>query len=992
MTAIVTHETWTAMRGKLVFDFTLYRGEEHGDSTVKVYFADDRERREHFIMLPSDHTRRFDFQFNLTREGEVYVKGLLRRESDRHSQGTAHVGVFADIVHGHNGLHDEQHFEGFMIFVDVHERTPQPAPAPAPPPVPDPAPANDDADADADPPQPSIAGAANCDLFPYIYVRKWPTVSPAALRLRFISYQPTAASPPGDTLYDALLGAYPDGRDAMRDVALNYIEGGAGCQPTFLGLPAQLPPPLHRLADVALAAQQMCGQPKALLQRIHTLLHTETDEQIAALLASPACREATEAAWQSYFALVVVLGYDYALLTTLIRVLTAVHLLDYLYAPASPPPGEPSAATLAALAHASIVLPAAVFPLPTLPTLPPLSSTAAAGAGASPPAAEAGGAITPYAIGDLQMVRQRLVRYEAGEIAYIENVMRGERKEVSRKRTHRQLDYQQQHSGSESLLENQAADERNNLLEEARRSVAEKTVGHKYTDFQTSYGPPTQATLNGSWDESVSQGKLPGVDDITRFAREVLNKTVNRITRQVGQVRGSSTLSENEETVLSVIDNSGHGRHMSAVFRWLNQVYEASVVNYGNRLMIEFMLPRPAAGFIADQQRLDGLDFSRPRAPEKLGLTSFRAITTDNYADLAAAYSVTELEPPPVPRKYASATLRGGEEKQLAVPEGYMVAQAYVKFIATADATTTPPVLVGRELFSATDAATVSRQFGEDHMIAIAVGGAAPQDSPPSGPDTLVNVEIVCLPMPTMFDAWRIRIYHAIINGYQKLCTQYFNSAGARAGERGSERAPRMLRQIERREFKRGCLRLLLQRAPDSRGAGYPRYLQFFDDAFEWDETSYRCYAGADATLSADTGGLADGDALFTSFLQADSARVLVPVEPSRLMALLYYLSCGDLWDGDNRLAPLNAADVAIVDDMKRAGMLARRDGLRVGQPWEVVVPTAMQVLDGCPLPGRRGAPFAADDNDPAENDPADDDTADNDQLDHHPTDNGEPR
>ncbi|MBB5606455.1 MULTISPECIES: hypothetical protein [unclassified Janthinobacterium] len=927
MTAIVINETWTAFRGKLVFDFTMYRSDKHGVSTVKVYFKGNQEHRVHEISLPSDCPRHFSFQFNRSAEGEVYVKGMLRRESNHHGGGTVRIGVFADIVHGHQGQHDEQHFEGFMISVDAHDRPPKPDPIPDPIPDPDP-------DYPEPSPQPVIE-PVHGDLFPYIYVRKWPTVSAAELRLRFICYVPPMASPAGNTLYEALLAARPAGREAMEDLALRYIEGDAGCEPPFLGLPGDLPAPLHRFADVALAAQQLCGQPQALRQRIHELLHTTTDEQIAELLASPACLEASAAAWQSYFALILILGYDYALLTTLIRFLGAVHLLNYLYTPALPAPVPPTTATLAALANASIMLPAAIFPLPA--------------PAASPPATD--GWIAPYAIGDLQMVRQRLLRYEAGELAYIENVMRGERKEVGRKRTHRQLDYQRQHSGSEALLENQAADERNSLLEEARRAVAEKTVGHKYTDFQTSYGPPTQATLNGAWDESVTQGKLPGTDDITRFAREVLNKTVNSITRQVGQVRGSSTLSENEETVLSVIDNSSRDSHMSAVFRWLNQVYEACVVNYGNRLMIEFMLPHPAAGFIADEQRLDGLDFRRPRPPDSLGLSSFRAITTDNYAELAAAYCVTELEPPPAPRKYASATLRGGGEKLLAVPDGYMVAQAYVQFITTPADAAAPPVLVGRELFSATEPAPASRHFGEDQMIAIAVGGGVQQLSPPSGDETLVNVEIVCLPMPTMYDAWRIKIYHAIINAYQRLCTQYYNHAGATPGERNAGRSPQMLRQIERRELKRACLRLLLQLAPGANQPGQPRYLQFFDDAFEWDEMSYRCYAGVDAARPASGAGLADGDELFSSFLQADSTRVLLPVHPPRMMALLYYLSSGQLWDGDNRLAPLNARDVGIVDEMKRAGMLARRHGVRVGQPWQVIVPTAMQVLDGCPLP-----------------------------------------
>jgi len=186
--------------------------------------------------------------------------------------------------------------------------------------------------------------------------------------LRFIRYLPVAASAPGNTLYDALLATRPAGRAAMEAIALHYIAGDSGCQPPFLGLLADLPVLLQRCAEVALAAQQLCQQPPALRQRIHQLLHTETDAQIAALLAGSACLEATAAAWQGYFALTLMPGHDHALLATLSRFLRAIHLLDYLYGPASPPPAPPDAATLAVLANATILLPEAVFPLPVRST------------------------------------------------------------------------------------------------------------------------------------------------------------------------------------------------------------------------------------------------------------------------------------------------------------------------------------------------------------------------------------------------------------------------------------------------------------------------------------------------------------------------------------------------------------------------------------------------------------------------------------------------
>ena len=182
--------------------------------------------------------------------------------------------------------------------------------------------------------------------------------------LRFVRYLPVATSTPGNTLYHALLATRPAGREAMEALARDYIAGDSGCQPLFLGRSADLPVLLQRCADVALAARQLCQQPPALRQRIHQLLDTDTDAQIAALLAGSACREATAAAWQGYFALTMIPGHDHALLATLSRFLRAIHLLDYLYGPASPPLAPPDAATLAVLANATILLPDTVFPLP----------------------------------------------------------------------------------------------------------------------------------------------------------------------------------------------------------------------------------------------------------------------------------------------------------------------------------------------------------------------------------------------------------------------------------------------------------------------------------------------------------------------------------------------------------------------------------------------------------------------------------------------------
>ena len=977
---VLTNDTWTALEDHLVFAFRL-----HDDGLVRVMIACDiaPATAPQEFDLPPARERHFHLVFHSTGEGELYVRGFLRRDLERQDDGRWHGGVFGDIHYGHSGWHDDQHFEGYMVMAGRHPR-PHPQPCPPTPQPSDPQPVperGDDApggEADLMPSQ-LFGDAADTDLFPYVYLRRWPALDPATRQRCFIAFaQPGAdpaahpvASPPAGTLYEALCAAIPSGRTRLEALALSYADGAATWTPPFIGPLQRLPAPLPRFPEVADAALALQHDPVALTERVLALLGVPGPDDIAALLATPACQAAIGAAWQAYFALVILPGRDQGLLRDLGRFLGAAHLLAGLYGAAAPGAAH-DRALLDDLAHAAIVLPQPLFPLPPRAPAP-----------ASPPGSDTAGAVAAYAVGDLQMVRQRLLRYEAGHIAHIDNVMRGEKKEIRRRRVVRQLDYEQEHGADGSVLENRAADERNNLLEEARKAVAEKTVGHAYDNFQTRYGPPAQGTLTGSWSESIAQGANPGADDMTRFAREVLSRTVHRITRQVDRLRGSSTLSENEDTVVSTIDNSAHARHLMGVYRWLNQVFEARVVNYGKRLLVEFTLPHPAQRLNAGAHRPDRAGDSTLRLPEAPSSFSFDAIHFSSYARLAAAYEVTELEPPPPLRKTLSATLRAGESALLAVPPGYMVATAEVNAVG-APAGALPQVLVGRHLLTPGADSGTRRTFGEDGSIAVAAGPVpaqppalptAPAASPPTSsppappvsppaplptapPEVQVTVSIGCVPTPAAIDAWRIKTYRAIVAGYARQC------ARQAAGEaQGHALSPAQLRQVERRELRRGCMRLLLANAPAAGGSDAARLLQFLDECFEWSDMSYRAYAGGADTLPLAPAGAGGADSQFDSFLQAELARVLLPVHPRATAPLLYFLAAGSMWDGEAHLAPVHAADVAALHELRAGRDAAHGCGRRIGRAWEIRVPTAMQVLDGCPLPAcrpARGGPAAA--------------------------------
>lgn len=985
--------SWSAMDGCLVFDFTINR--EPGDdipSIASVSCKSGPTESQQVTITRQWPARPFEFKF---RSG-CYVTGYLQQKTPVHINGVTHTAIFADIHYGMRGQSDDHHFEGIMVACPTRGPIPPPGPPwpPGPPPI--------EPDYPVDPVEPiPIVTSHPDELFPYVYVRRWPKVSADDLLYGFVSY--VSSSPPSSGFFGDLVNArnQPQGaREAAQALAVQFIDGDVYAG-DFVSDMDSLACPVSEFPQLFMRLPKPDGPPVAWLAR--------ACEQLTRLLSryaldwsyfdSTGYAKALDQVWQSYFALVVTLGYDTALLDEFTRALLMAHLVEVALqpfesfaqaraaataattaanaenapaaatgetpatVPAAPVPDRLTTQQINALLHATPVLSAQVFPLP---------AAQAGGSAASPPPGLPGW-IEPYAIGDLQMVRQRLLRYQCGEIARIENVMRGERREVTNKRTHRQLDELRQSSGEKQLLQNDAADERSNLQEESRKTVAGVVETNQYNNFTSSYGPPTQATLDGSWSKTIQPGATPGLDDTTRFARDILNKTVNRISRSVSLTRASSTMSQTEDSVVSLVDNTAGTHSLRGVYRWLNKVYEACVVNYGQRLMMEFMVCKPAAGFIAGEQAMAGQDFVKPLPPLRLHIVTFKDIQPGNYAGLGAYYGVLDLAPPPLAQRVASATLRDGEEKQIAVPAGYCATKAFVGYVSAPAGLAAPVVLVGRRAITPPGDPDGTALSGEDDSVPVSVLDYPPSISPPSDAQAQVNVEIQCAPSERCMDEWRIRIYAAVMRAYQERLAAYHLRVEGGPQGRAATRSPLANRQIEQRELRNACLRLLLERmltltgmgarayalSPPSEFAVYePRYLQFFDEVLEWNEMAYSFYASPGlGGGGVELGSLAaDDDALFASFLQADQARVLLPVQPAHVMAFLYFYSSGMLWASSDRLAPANPVDVPLVNDLKQAG--PERHPIRpIGPCWEVLVPTAMQVLDE---PGAGLAPGAA--------------------------------
>ncbi|QJB37631.1 hypothetical protein HF324_07115 [Chitinophaga oryzae] len=781
------------------------------------------------------------------------------------------------------------------------------------PPVPPPPPPDNDDDTNDLPPQTAI----DAPLFPYINIQPWPDEAPANSWLHFFSYNPAHTG--ADSLYSQLVATTPQkDRKAMEQLCIQFLQNDAPFAGQYYGSLQQVPAPFNSFPDLYDEWVKMAD-------------YCEGDDDISAGMDTTSWLPIIDQLWQNYFALAIITGFNESFAVAVNKILLICNLLETQYS--TQPARELSRADISRLLHATVVLPADIFPLPPYPTAVPLKDDSW---------------IAPYAIGQLKMSRYRLLRYQPGEIAGIRNVMKGEQKKIMQ----RQLSSDQE-KVSERSSENTSNISRyqqvsNDLLLEAKKTLAGFTQSTSYDNFTTTYGPPTQAVLNGKWSSTLK----PDSDSIqsdSGFVSRILNSTLNRISESVSRTRSFSKYNEQESVTSSLFDNRHGDGHFRGIYRWLNKIYRVSVENYGHRFLLELSIAQPARDYIRSQQSLNATDLQKPLSPAEMGITTYTDITTANYAQLLSYYQVDIIRQPPEPYTYAAVILSPGEtEKYAAIPDNYFAVQATVTGIIAGGA----PVrsisgIAGSALFELTDSTRTQTldMDGEKGQLPVSVIGPNTPDTPPYKPnDFTLNVRIKCSVTEEKMNEWKAQVYRQISEAWQKRISVYISTLSRLAGE-GEQGNPELLRNTERSALQRRCAALLMQvfdakvGDPATFQINEPRYYQFLREALEWDEMTWFF----DDSPSVFSYALQGRDDSLRPFLQAQRARVLLPVRPSFNFQLLYYLSSGIIWPAPYPFVPVNSADTRIAAHLK--SVYNDNDYTEIEHTWEISLPTAMQVV-----------------------------------------------
>jgi len=112
-----------------------------------------------------------------------------------------------------------------------------------------------------------------------------------------------------------------------------------------------------------------------------------------------------------------------------------------------------------------------------------------------------------------------------------------------------------------------------------------------------SYGPVV-ATATG--DFAYSTSKQESQKNSSNFAREVVDRSVTKVQTKTKTERTTKTLNEVEEINKHSLNNGQPSTaHVTGIYRWVDKRYRAQIYNYGVRLLLEFIIPEPAAFYRA---------------------------------------------------------------------------------------------------------------------------------------------------------------------------------------------------------------------------------------------------------------------------------------------------------------------------------------------------------------------------------------------------------
>lgn len=528
--------------------------------------------------------------------------------------------------------------------------------------------------------------------------------------------------------------------------------------------------------------------------------------------------------------------------------------------------------------------------------------------------------------GDLVVARERLIGYDAREVAHIENILPGEMKlrEHQRERTVQEVIETETVSETESERDLQTTD-RHELQSESRQTIEQEYSIEAGVNTSGRYGlTHVETSLQAGFQQSKSEAR----SSAQSVSREIVSRAVERTFEKVRQIRRLTITDQIRELNRHKVDNSriegtGVPPSISGIYLWAEKLLEVELRQYGTRMLVEFYIPEPAISLLEQQTtQLQG-----PRKPAPFSLTP-ADIQPGNYMCLTELYGAQEVQPPPaqyISTGYAWASAPSEETESwsqdavadiIAIPPGYKPVDGHAVFSAHPHNVAIVDVFMAVGGHVILDRAGVNFDEGEidfdpahtwPNGVPVTIRGVGHFDK-----TLTAQVSLRCQRTAEALASWQLATWEQLREAHEALMHAYRaeaeeqemrNALSGRLGER-PDAENRRLELEELRKWAIKAMRLApfdfnsIERVGDFQeidplsGDLQAAVARLFEEAFEWEQSSFflHPYYWARRETWKLRAGLEAADTRHTAFLRAGSARLIVPITPGYEERVLYYL------------------------------------------------------------------------------------------------------
>jgi hypothetical protein len=583
----------------------------------------------------------------------------------------------------------------------------------------------------------------------------------------------------------------------------------------------------------------------------------------------------------------------------------------------------------------------------------------------------------PVGIGNLQVVRQELLGYEAGDISHIENVLEGEllRRNTMRKEIN-ELTLDDETETSQTQERDQQSTQRNELATETQKESGQQSSSSQGQTSSSDYG------------KLVENSK-------SNYAQSVTNKAVNTLTQMVKQQRIQREKKTFREKADHELDNTKGSSKIRGIYQWVDKKYKTRVMNYGKRLLYDVVVPEPAAFLIDSLKNATQAENFQLIKPSDPGITP-SDLNAGNYMWYASSYGVTSAVTPPPddflqtivhtdsPAATSPAISVFGNNINgnyfaaftLQIPENYKAVSGFIQNINCSYFAPPPgrfyEFYVGEKYyfrFGPSDIVTLNKSFtmnSETGQLAVTLRTF--------GQVTQIGyaIGINCQRTDKLMEQWQLKTHAAITAGYQRQYADYLDKLTQYKSSIRSQLATVQNYDhdttVATQELKKAFIHLLMSEhfgkvyipTPDPNALptdpvlvkNWGAVVAFFERAFEWENIMYTYYPyfwGRSVNWQ-ELLLIQDVDPDFEAFLKAGACRLVIPARPGFEAALAHYQETGDIWMGEEMPDMFSDLYVSIIDEIKAANYAPGTE-ICVAQ-WDVTLPTTLVLLkDDATLP-----------------------------------------